>query len=271
MKLADLHLHTYFSDGTFSAAQLVDEAKKAGLFCIAVTDHDNTQAIEPVKEIAGDSLEVIPGIELTAQINSSEIHILGYFIDPNYPRLQIELEKINILRRERIYKILNKLKDLGVELDPQDVFKISAKGTVGRLHIAKALLNKGIISNIYEAFSKYIGDKCPAYVSNFSLNPKQAFQLIKDSGGIPVLAHPYTTNFDELIPSFIKMGLRGLEVYYPEYPESVINYYLQVAKKYELLVTGGSDCHGTAKPEVTVGKVSIPYELVEKLKEEKYG
>ncbi|MDD5006150.1 MAG: PHP domain-containing protein [Candidatus Omnitrophica bacterium] len=271
MKLADLHLHTNFSDGTFSPAELVEEAKKAGLFCISVTDHDSVAAIDEVKKEAADSLEVIEGIELSAEIISNEVHILGYFINPNYPRLQTELKKIYEIRRQRVYDMCEKLKKLNIDLEPQEVFDISGKATASRLHIAMAMLAKGKITNIYEAFSRYIGNKKPAYVGKFSLNPMDAIKLIKEAGGIPVLAHPYATKCDELIPSFVKAGLRGLEAYYPEHSEIVTNHYLRIADKYGLLVTGGSDCHGTAKPDVGVGKVSIPYELVEKLKEEKRG
>ncbi|MFC1645724.1 PHP domain-containing protein [Candidatus Omnitrophota bacterium] len=268
-KLADLHLHTYFSDGTFSPKQLVEQAKLSGLSCIAVTDHDSVSGIKPVEEAADESLEVIPGIELTSEINSNEIHILGYFIDPNYSTLIAELDKINSIRRKRVYGIVEKLKGLGVDLDPQDVFSIAGQGSVSRLHIARAMLNKGAIFNIYEAFSRYIGNKGPAYVGKFSLTPQDAIKLILEAKGVPVLAHPYNMNCDELIPSFVKAGLRGLEAYYPEYSETVVRYYLQVAKKHGLLVTGGSDCHGDAKPDVKVGKVSVPYELVEKIKKER--
>lgn len=271
MKLADLHLHTNFSDSTFSPQQLVDEAKKAGLYCIAVTDHDVTSAIAPVKEIASDSLEVIPGIELSAEIDSKEIHVLGYFIDPGCERLQEEIRKINLIRKKRVHEILDKLRNLGVDLEPDDVFSIAGEGSISRLHIARAMLSKGKISNIYEAFSRYIGNKGPAYVGKFSLTPQDAIKLIKEAKGIAVLAHPQVSNCDELLPTFVKAGLRGLEAYYPEHSEAVVKYYLQVADKYGLLVTGGSDCHGEAKSGVTVGKVSIPYELVEKLKKERYG
>jgi predicted metal-dependent phosphoesterase TrpH len=255
-RLADLHLHTIFSDGTFSPEQLVEQSNIAGLCCIAVTDHDCISGIKPTKQAAGDSLEVIPGIELTAELDSNEIHILGYFIDGESAVFKAELDKIIEIRIKRVYEILDKLKALNVDLQPQDVFGIAGQGSVGRLHIARAMVNKGIISNIYEAFSKYIGNKGPAYVGKFSLTPQAAIKLILEARGVPVLAHP---------------GLKGLEVYYPEYSEIVTDYYLQVAAKYDLLVTGGSDCHGDAKPDVKVGKVSIPYELVEKIKEQRDG
>lgn len=271
MKLADLHLHTTFSDGTFSPQQLVREAKKAGLFCIAVTDHDNISAISPVREIAADLLEVVAGVELSSELDLNEIHILGYFIELKHSGLQEELDKIRQIRIKRVYAILEKLRQQGIELNPQDVFDISGEGSTTRLHIARAMLAKGIVSNISEAFCRYIGNKCPAYVGKFSLTPQDAIRLILEAKGIPVLAHPYTSNCDELIPSFIKAGLKGLEVYYPEHSEAVRRSYLQLANKYGLLVTGGSDFHGTAKANVRIGEVVIPYELVEKLKEAKYG
>jgi len=271
MKLADLHLHTFFSDGTFSPEELVERAKKAGLSCIAITDHDIISGIAPAQKIAADSLEVISGIELSAEINSKEIHVLGYFIDTQSLRLQKEIEKINIIRRERVFEMVDKLNKMGVNLEAEDVFKVAGQGSVSRLHIAMAMVSKGNVSNIYEAFSRYIGNKGPAYVGKFSLTPEDAFGLIREAKGIAVLAHPQASNCDELIPSFVKAGLRGLEVYYPEHSESTVNRYLQLAGKYNLLVTGGSDCHGQFKPDVSVGKVSIPYELVERLKKERYG
>jgi predicted metal-dependent phosphoesterase TrpH len=236
--------------------------------------------IAPAQKIAGDSLEVIPGIELSAEIDSKEIHILGYFIDTQSLRLQNEIEKINKIRRERVFEMVDKLKKLGVDLKAEDVFKVSGQarqccnggqGSISRLHIATAMVLKGKVSNIYEAFSRYIGNKGPAYVGKYSLTPQDAIGLIKEAKGVAVLAHPQASNCDELIPGFVKAGLRGLEVYYPEHSQSTVNYYLQMANKHNLLVTGGSDCHGLAKPEVGVGKVAIPYELVERLKKECYG
>ena len=271
MKLADLHLHTFFSDGTFSPQELVNEARRAELSCIAITDHDMISGIAPAQKIAADSLEVIPGIELSAEIDSKEIHILGYFIDTQSLRLQNEIEKINKIRRERVFEMVDKLNKLGIDLEAEDVFKVAGQGSISRLHIAMAMVSKGKVSNIYEAFSRYIGNKGPAYVGKFSLTPQDTIGLIKEAKGVAFLAHPQASNCDELIPSFVKADLRGLEVYYPEHSQSTVNYYLQMANKHNLLVTGGSDCHGLAKPEVGVGKVAIPYELVERLKKDCYG
>jgi 3',5'-nucleoside bisphosphate phosphatase len=265
--LIDLHLHTLFSDGTFTPEELVQKSKKAKLSAIAIVDHDTTDAIDRAFAAAKkENIEVLPGIELSAEFEGREVHILGYLIDYKDARLIKKLEELNNIRRERIYKIAGKLNDLGIRLEPDDVFKIARQGTVGRLHVARALVNLGTVDSIYEAFRKYLGDDSPAFVLGFRFSPAEAIQLIKQVGGIPVLAHPYTLNNDELINRFIKEGIMGLEVHYPEHSQSMVNFYLDIAKKFNLLVTGGSDCHGTAKPDVKIGCVKVPYELVEKLK-----
>ena len=270
MKFADLHLHTVFSDGTYTPDELISESAKSGLSSIAVVDHDCVLGIAPAIKIAEKKdIEVLSGIELSAEYEGREVHILGYLID--YKRRNL-LEKLDFLKKnriERIYKIVDKLKNMGVVLEAGSVFDIGRHGTVGRLHVARAMLKAGLVGSVAEAFKKYIGDKCPAYVCNFRFSPLEAIKLIKEVGGIPVLAHPYTLNRDDLIPRFVDDGLMGLEVYYSEHTQSMVNFYLGLAKKYNLLVTGGSDCHGNAKPEVKIGSVKIPYELVEKLKEAK--
>ncbi len=269
MKFADLHLHTVFSDGTYSPGELIRGGKRAGLAAIAVVDHDTVEGIAPAIELGEqEGIEVIPGIELTAELGNLEIHILGYLLDYKNKRLLEALAVLKQNRIERIYKITDKLKSMGLNLDPQAVFDISGQGTVGRLHVARTMVQEGMVGSVFEAFRKYIGDKSPAYVLGFRFSPAEAIKLIRDSGGVPVLAHPYILNNDNLIPSFINYGLRGLEVYYPEHTQGMINAYLTMASKYNLLVTGGSDCHGAAKPEVRIGSIKIPYELVEKLKEE---
>ena len=137
------------------------------------------------------------------------------------------------------------------------------------MHVARALEKKGLVGSIYEAFNKYIGDSGPAYVLGFRFSLKEAIDFIRGNGGIPVLAHPYTLNNDVLITDFIRLGIMGLEIYYPEHSQGEVNYYLNLAKEYNLLVTGGSDCHGNAKPKVRIGSMKIPYTLVERLKETK--
>lgn len=272
MRLADLHLHTVFSDGSYTPEELIDKAFLKGLSTVSVVDHDTVSGIERTFQ-AGNSkgIEVLPGIELTAEYENSEVHILGYLIDYKLKDLLEKLDCLSKTRQERIYKITEKLKKLGVNLEPESVFDVVKQGNPGRLHIARAMVAEGLVKSTAEAFHKYIGDKCAAYVSGFKLSPSEGINLIKSAGGIPVLAHPYSLNRDELIPKFVDSGLMGLEVYYPEHTQSMVNFYLKLAKKYNLLVTGGSDCHGKAKPEIKIGLVKIPYELVEKLKSVKQG
>ncbi len=270
MKFADLHLHTIFSDGTYTPQELISASVRCGLSAVAVVDHDTILGIEPAIKIAKTgNIEVLAGVELSAEYDSQEVHILGYLIDYKKEKLIDKLEFLKKNRIERIYKIVDKLKNMGVALEAESVFDIAREGTVGRLHVARAMVKAGLISSIAEAFRKYIGDKGPAYVCNFRFSPSEAIKLIKEAGGIPVLAHPYTLNNDELISKFVDCGLMGLEVYYSEHSQGMINLYLALAREYNLLVTGGSDCHGNAKPEAKIGSVKIPYELVEKLKEAK--
>lgn len=272
MKFADLHLHSLFSDGTYTCEELIRESIRAGLSAIALVDHDTVDGIGHTLTIARmNNIEVLPGIELTAEYNGLEIHILGYLIDYKDEGLRERLDFLRKNRIERAYKIIEKLKAMGINLKVEAVFDIAKQGTVGRLHIARAMLKEGIINSIPEAFGKYIGDKAPAYVCHFKFTPLEAINLIKRIGGIPVLAHPYVNACDELIPEFVNYGIMGLEVYYPEHGPTLERKYLQLAEKYNLLVTGGSDCHGNAKPGVKIGSVKIPYELVDKLKEAKQG
>ena len=267
MKSADLHLHTVFSDSTYTPQEVILESKKADLAAISVVDHDTVDGIEPTLEIAkGLDIEVLPGIELTAEYAGLEIHILGYLIDYQNPGLRKKLDFLKKNRAERIYKILDKLKRIGINLSAESVFDLTKNGTVGRMHIAIAMQKQGLVGSITEAFRNYIGDKCPAYVLGFRLTPEEAIRLIKHAGGIPVLAHPYSLNRNDLILKFIEYGIMGLEAYYPEHTQSMVNFYLSLAKKYNLLITGGSDCHGLAKPEIKIGSIKIPYELVENLK-----
>ncbi|KPK97188.1 MAG: hypothetical protein AMJ95_10445 [Omnitrophica WOR_2 bacterium SM23_72] len=272
MKFADLHLHTVYSDGTYTPGQLVLESQKAGLSAIAVVDHDTVEGILPVMEAArSEDLEVLPGIELSSEYGDNEVHILGYLLDYQNKELKARLDVLKKTRFERIYKITDKLKAMGVRLNPEVVFDIAGKGTVGRLHVARAMVKEAMVESVFEAFQKYIGDRCPAYVLGFKFSPQEAIKLITDTGGIPVLAHPYTIPDDRIILKFIEYGLMGLEVYYPEHSQSMINFYLELARNNNLLVTGGSDCHGNAKSEIKIGSLRIPYELVEKLKEAKFS
>ncbi len=266
-RCADLHTHTIFSDGTSTPEELVASAARLQLDAVAVTDHDCTGGILDAAA-AGLScgVEVIPGIELTCEHAGSEVHVLGFFIDLGNPSLVRQLEFLKNARIERVQRMVEKLNGLGVALETRDVFETAGLGTVGRLHVARALVNRGFIGATWEAFHKYIGDKGPAYVLGFKLSAGQAISLIRDAGGIAVLAHPYCLGGEDVIAELVEMGIRGIEAYYPEHSPAMVKSYLAFAAKKDLLVTGGSDFHGSAKPDVRLGSVKVDYKLVERLK-----
>ncbi|MDD4908264.1 MAG: PHP domain-containing protein [Candidatus Omnitrophica bacterium] len=269
MKYCDLHLHTVYSDSTYTPEELARKASGAGLGVIAVTDHDTVSGIAPAIEAAKQhNIEVIPAIELTAELNGLEVHILGYFIDYLEKNFVKKLESLKEARIRRLYKMIEKLQALGISLNADSVLGMChGKGSVGRLHIARALVKEGYCRHTGEAFEKYIGDKGPAYVCGFRFKPAEVIRMIRNTaGGCCVLAHPYSLRNDMLIPALVDEGIQGLEVYYPEHNASMIERYKSMAREYGLVLTGGSDCHGSAKPESRIGSIKVPYELVEKLK-----
>jgi len=270
MRFADLHIHTIFSDSTNTISEIISLTKREGICCISITDHDTVEGIEQtIKEAEGFDIEVIPGVELTTEFEGIEIHILGYFIDYKNKYLLEKLDEIKRIRIKRIYEMTEKLRLKGVDINPESIIQFSKGGVVTRLHLAKKILESGYVKNILEAFTKYIGNNAPCYVSKFRFSPKEVISLILKIGGIPVLAHPKNLGTDNWIPKLCEFGLKGIEVIYPEYSSQEIIYYKGLARKYGLLITGGSDCHGTYKNGPLIGKIKLPYRYVEKLKEER--
>jgi 3',5'-nucleoside bisphosphate phosphatase len=266
-KLADLHVHTNVSDGTFSPEEAVVYAGKIGLSCIAITDHDCVDGIEPARKTAGISgLEIIPGVEMSAQEKGVEVHILGFYPDLKDVKFLKKLELIRKSRIDRIYEMVEKLKKYNVKIDPEKIFNLSGQGSIGRLHVAAILEDEGYVSTVQEAFKRFIGDKGPCYVSHFEMTAKDAIAELKRVGAVVVFAHPHLMGGDALIPKFINYGLDGLEAYHSEQSPRVSKRYAALAGEYGLLITGGSDCHGLNKSEVLMGKVKVPYRLVEEIK-----
>ncbi len=269
MKFADLHVHTFYSDSTFSPEEVVSCASEKGLSAIAICDHDSVDGIAPCTEI-GDRMgvEIIPGIELTVEKADIEIHILGYFMDYKVEWFAKKLREIQKARVERIHKMVEKLNAEGIDVKAEDVFALAGKGSVGRLHLAQAMLKTGKVTTFREVFDKYIGFKKPCYVTNIRFTPREVLEALLKIGGVPVLAHPNVTGADEYIPELIGYGLRGIEVYHTDHRPSVTKHYEALAKGYGLLSTGGSDCHGLGKGRVLLGGVRVPYTIVEALREE---
>ena len=265
---ADLHIHTDLSDGTMSPGQVVKEASKLNLRTIAITDHDSVDAVE-IAQIVGDmeGVNVIPAIELSSYYQPADIHLLGYYIDTKNSALIEKLAELRLERVERIKKITKKLRATGVKVEHQEVFDVSKEGSPGRMHIADVLCSKGYCANIRETFKKYLSDNGPAFVPKVALTLKDAIELIISSDGIPVLAHPGVTKRDTLIPKMVEYGLQGIEVYYPTHQPDAVKRYKRIAKKHDLVITGGSDCHGNRKPEIALGSTKISDDLVDKIKE----
>jgi predicted metal-dependent phosphoesterase TrpH len=278
MGFVDLHLHTSASDGVLSPSRIVRYAKEKGLKAIAITDHDTIDGnAEALNEGAKVDLEVIPGVEISAQFDLGSMHILGFFIDIGNKSIKERLSLLQETRAKRNPKMVEKLRELGVEISYDEVLHASGGGQVGRPHFAQVLLKKGYIHTVQEAFDRYLGKGAPAYVDKFRFAPKEAMGLIREARGIPVLAHPFTLHIpsqhqlNALLAELVRWGLMGIEVYYPEHTEDQIALYKDLAEKHGLLVTGGSDYHGIEadKAEIGIGleDMRLSYSLVEAMKE----
>jgi len=265
----DLHIHSYISDGRFSPADIVRKAAGAGLKVIALTDHDSVGGVASAIEAAGDfpQLRVIPGVEISTDVPRGEVHMLGYFIDYTDKELLLELDNMRNSREKRAQDMIAKLADLGMAIEWQRVQEIAGSGTVGRPHIAQAMLEKGYIASFKEAFNKYLGFGKPAYARRVKMTPLEAVKLILRTNGLPVLAHPLTVNDHEaLVAELTPGGLTGIEAYYGEYSAEEIKKLVSLADKHGLIVTGGSDYHGLDdNTETPLGGADVPMESAEKL------
>lgn len=265
----DLHLHTTASDGQLSPAEIVHKAAELGLSVIAITDHDSVEGVEPALAAAKDfpGLSVIPGVELSTDIPGGEVHILGYFINHRDQGLKRSLESLRNSRQERGRKIVAKLAQLNIDVDWQRVLELAAGASVGRPHIAQAMMERGYISSLREAFSKYIGRNGPAYVERERLTPPQAVELVLRAGGLPTLAHPADIEgLESLIPRLKQAGLVGLESYYDGYSKETISWLNGLARDHGLIPCGGSDYHGSeAGIGSEPGSVNLPPECVAQL------
>ena len=268
-KTADLHIHTNFSDSALSPVQVVESSLKCGLSAIAIADHDTLEGVSPACEaVRNGNIEIIPGLELSSQVDGKDIHVLGYYIDCSNKKLQESLQRMQEVRISRIKGMIDKLKEGGVDgIDPQDVFDLAQSDAVGRMHLAIILKEHGWVSSISEAFDRFIGDGSPAYVPKLKQTPFAAIDLIHQAGGLAVLAHPMVNNKDELISSLVEAGLDGIEVYYPNTSKETIAFYEGIAHKHNLIATGGSDAHGNLKDNTFIGKMRVPFSVVEQMKE----
>jgi len=262
----DLHLHSTASDGQFSPSELVAMALERKLLAIAITDHDTTAGVDEALEAArGTELEVIPGVEISCDVPHEEVHVLGYYLDHRHPALDEKLRAIRYARVQRAKGMLAKLTTLGFPLPWEMVAELAGGESVGRPHIARAMVSVGYVASTDEAFALYIGRNGPAYVERYKISPLDAVSLIKEARGLPVLAHPLrVTHF---LPDLIERGLIGLEVYYNSYSPEDMRRLADLACKFDLIPTGGSDFHGSGVVNtVDMAGVQVPMESVERLR-----
>jgi predicted metal-dependent phosphoesterase TrpH len=273
----DLHLHTTASDGVMTPAEIVNYAKNRGLEAIAVTDHDTVDGLEEaLLEGQRIGLEVIPGIEISAEHSPGSMHLLGFFVDIHHPILKERLEYLQRARAERNPRMVEKLNKLGIDITFDEVLKASGGGQVGRPHFAQVLLEKGYVRSFQEAFDRFLKKGAAAYVEKMRFSPEESIHFISEAGGVAVLAHPNTlqlngySKLEDLILRLVKGGLRGIEVYYPEHSALEVAQYKTLAERHGLLVTGGTDYHGIEKNGLDIGvgrgEMRLPYSIVENLK-----
>ncbi len=265
----DLHIHTTASDGTSTPRQVVQIAAQRKLQAIAITDHDTVGGIEEAKaEGLRSGIEIISGVEINTDYNQQEIHILGYFIRYEDHQFLTRIESLQNARLSRIKKMVDRLPGLGLPIELKRVLELAGEGSVGRPHIGMAMVEKGYVASVQEAFQRYLGLGRPAFVPRYALTPADAVRIIRQAGGIAAWAHPGLAQRDYLMGELVEAGLRGLEVYYPEHTPDMVRHYLALARQYHLVVTGGSDYHGSGTGyRAELGEVTVPYDVVNQLRQ----
>jgi len=269
MSKVDLHIHSTASDGRLSPADIVFRAVERGLTIIAIADHDSIDGIVPTLTAAKafPQLKVIPCVEVSTDIPQGEVHVLGYFVDYTDPEFVATLERMRYSRWGRAQGMIAKLGNLGIHIEWQRVQEIAGGGSIGRPHIAQAMLERGYIASLKEAFTNYISRGGPAYVEREKITPVEAVGLILKANGLPVLAHPLTISDPEAMVVELKAaGLVGIEAYCTGYTADEINRLVNMANRYGLVATGGTDYHGLdATTETMIGGVDVPMESAERL------
>lgn len=278
-RIVDLHVHSNASDGTLTPTELVQEAKRAGLSAFALTDHDTTDGIaEAIQAATAAGIELIPGVELSTEYEGTEIHVVGLYIDVTNPALQKQMADFRQSRDNRNVYMLEKLRAEGFDITQEALEACFPDAVITRAHIARYLLDKGYIPDIKTAFSEYIGDGCRCYVGRPKVTPMDAVTMISAAGGIPILAHPVIYHMErsrlrKMISEMKAHGLVGIEAIYSENTPADEQDYKSLAREEGLLISGGSDFHGSNKPDIRLGKgrghLYIPYSVLEKIKNAK--
>ena len=277
----DLHIHSTASDGTLRPSEILILAQHLNIAAISITDHDTLEGSKSALAYGiPPSVKFLTGVEISADPPdafslSGSLHILGYAVDVDHPDLNQTLSKLKDSRENRNPRILKLLSGLGIDITFDELKDLANESPLGRPHIARVMVKKGYAPSIDAAFDEYLGHGKPAYVDRFRFGCEDTMRIILDAGGIPVLAHPMllgiqdTDIFENLVDMLTEMGMRGIEVYYPEHTKDLMAYYTRLARRHDLLITGGTDFHGDLKPEIKMGSgtgdLYIPYELYEKL------
>ena len=275
--MIDLHAHTIYSDGSVSPEELVRAATRAGARAIAITDHDTVDGLAEGRAVAERlGIEFVNGIEISAEHDPGTMHVLGYYIDDESVNLRTTLAELKLARDERNPEIARRLQSLGLDIDYDEVVGIAGSEIVGRPHFARLMVEKGYAQSIQDAFTRFLAKGAPAFVNKKRLSPADSISLIHSAGGVAVLAHPYqlkpltTEDQDRLIGELAALGLDGVEAIYSRHSQEQRETYSRMAARHGLLVTGGSDFHGSYKPDINIvnglGDLQVPYSLLEELK-----
>ncbi len=276
-KIIDLHTHSTASDGSFTPAELARVAARAGVAAIALTDHDSVSGIAEITA-AGEEcgLEVIAGVELSTEYEDEEVHVVGLFIDPENAALRDQLQRFVNNRDRRNEQMIHKLAEAGFSITPEDVYAANPDSVVARPHIARYLVATGQVADVTEVFDRYIAAGKPCYVERYKISPVEAVHLIHEAGGLAILAHPCLYKLPRetllrMIAELKEAGLDGIEALYSCNEGSDEEEYMQIARDFDLLLSGGSDFHGTSKPDIVIGTgrgdLCVPYALLEAMKD----
>jgi predicted metal-dependent phosphoesterase TrpH len=264
---ADLHTHTLHSDGLLSPEEIIAAASAAGLRAVSITDHDGISALEAAAGAAGAAgIELVPGVELSVDIDGRDVHLLGYFVDPSSPRLIDHLALYRQRRSTRAQEIVRKLNALNIGITWEAVLGQARGAAVGRPHVAEALLEEGYVDTYEDAFQMYIGNEKPCYVRKVPVSPEEAIEVVHAAGGLAVLAHPGMYTPGSTVEALVAAGLDGIETVHPKHAPDQVRHYQRKVMDLGLIETGGSDFHGEGRGESVVGVPSVPYGLVIEMK-----
>ncbi len=264
--IIDLHVHSTFSDGLFTPEQIVRLAEQRNLQAVSITDHDEIHGYQAAFALGkATGLQVIPGIEISTLYGTEDVHILGYFIDPQDARIRRYVEILKVRRVQRAGEIVQRLNKMGVHI-PFELVKLKANnGSIGRPHIADVLVEEGIVFSFQEAFQKYLGNDKPAYVPKVKIEPQEALQMIHGAGGLAFVAHPSVGVSDATLFQLIELGLDGIETLHPKHTLADVERYQKLCRRFDLLESGGSDCHGAREGEAMLGWGNVPYAYLQRM------